>query len=72
MVSKILLEGTEYEISDLNESARLLLQSHQSVTDKLTELKMLEVVLIRAKNSYLRGIRREIVKSKSGLLLDED
>ena len=59
------MDGEEYDVADLSEPAQKAYQSHRFTNKKLLELKQMEVVLQRAKNSYLRGLKREILQTKS-------
>ena len=72
MVSKISVDGEEYDVADLSEQAQKVFQNHRFTNKKLLELKQMEVVLQRAKNSYLRGIKREILQTKSGFSFDDE
>jgi len=71
MVQKINLDGKEYELESLTETARASLQLLQFTDKRLQELRNISAILIRAKNSYIQGLKAEMLSQKSGFLFDE-
>ena len=72
MVKKIKFDGKEYDLSELTEGARAQFASLQFVEEKLKELNNMQALLQRAKNSYLDGLKREMIADKAGLLFGDD
>ena len=72
MAQKLKLDDKEYDVSDLSENARAQLTSLQFVDEKLKELTNMQALLQRAKNSYVDGLKKEMISSKAGLLFDGD
>ena len=72
MDQKIKLDDREYVIDSLNENAKEKVASLQFVSLRLQELSNLQAVLQRAKNSYVSGIKKEVLSNRSGLLIEDD
>lgn len=72
MARKLKLDDKEYDVSDLSENARAQLTSLQFADEKLKELKNMQALLQRAKNSYVEGLKKEMISNKAGLLFGED
>jgi hypothetical protein len=72
MAQKIKLYDREYEIDSLSDSARAALASLQFSSNRLEELENMCALMQRARNSYIEGIKAEMLASKSGLVLNDD
>ena len=72
MAQKLKLDDKEYDVSDLSENARAQLTSLQFVEEKLKELTNMQALLQRAKNSYVEGLKKEMISNKAGLLFGDD
>ena len=72
MAAKVKFDDKEYDVNDLSENARAQFGSLTFVDEKLRELNNMHALLTRAKNSYVEGLRRELISDKAGLLLDDD
>lgn len=72
MAQKLKLDDKEYDVSDLSENARAQLTSLQFADEKLKELTNMQALLQRAKNSYVEGLKKEMISNKAGLLFGED
>ena len=72
MTQKLKLDDKEYDISDLSEGARAQLTSLHFVDEKLMELKNMQALLQRAKNSYVEGLKKEMISGKAGFLFGDD
>jgi hypothetical protein len=72
MAQKIKLEDKEYDVDSLSEGARAKLASLQFTTQKIQELTNMQALLQRAKNSYIETLKREMLSSKAGFLLQDD
>ena len=68
---KVQIDELEFHSNDLSDSGISNLYSLQFVTDKLTELQNMEALLTRAKNSYISGLKKEILANKSGILFED-
>jgi len=72
VVKKIKFDGKEYDLSELTEGARAQFASLQFVEEKLKELNNMQALLQRAKNSYVDGLKKEMISNKAGFLLEGD
>jgi len=72
VAQKLKLDDKEYDVSDLSENARAQLTSLQFVDEKLKELTNMQALLQRAKNSYVEGLKKEMISNKAGLLFGDD
>ena len=67
MGQKIKIEGIEYSIENMTDSASHNLASLKFATSRIEELNNLVAVLRRAKKSYIRSLKKEVLSSKSGI-----
>jgi len=65
------LNEKEYSIADLSENARAQYESLVFVDTQLKDLRNMQALLQRSKNSYLEDLKKEMLSSKAGFLLDE-
>ncbi len=72
MTDKISIDDVEYEVSDFSVSAKKTLEAIKFVSEKKLELKNMRIVLQRAKNSYVDGLKKEMLSKKAGILLGDD
>ena len=72
MGQKIKLSDKEYEIDSLSEKAKKVFIALQFASNRIEELENMQALLQRAKNSYVSGIKKEILANKSGLRLEND
>ena len=72
MTDKISIDDVEYEVSDFSVSAKKTLEAIKFVSEKTLELKNMRIVLQRAKNSYVDGLKKEMLSKKAGILLGDD
>ena len=72
MTDKISIDDVEYKVSDLSVSAKKTLEAINFVSEKTKELKNTKIVLQRAKNSYVDGLKKEMLSKKAGILLGDD
>ena len=66
------IDDKEYELDKLSDNARSTLNALKFVTGRLKELDNMRIFLRRAKNSYVDGIKKEMISNKAGLLFDDD
>lgn len=71
MSQKINLDGVLYDSSQLSQEASRLLEAYLHVSDRLQEAENMKAILTRAKNSYIAGLKSEIVQGRSGLNLSD-
>jgi hypothetical protein len=72
MGQKIKIDDSEYDVDKISDEARKHLIALQFTTNKLQELKNMQALLTRAKNSYMETIKKEILSEKAGFLLNDD
>ena len=72
MPQKILLDGKEYDLSNLSDNAKGTLDSLKFVTERIRELNNIEALLNRARTSYMNSLKAEMVSNKAGLVMDAD
>ena len=71
MSQKIKLGDKEYDLSDLSDKGKATLASLQFATLRIKELNNMQALLVRAKNSYVEGLKKEMISSKAGYLLED-
>ena len=71
MSKKFKLDDKEYEIDDLSDASKKTLLSLQFTSQRLQELNNMKALLQRAKNSYVDGLKKEMLSNKAGYLFDE-
>jgi len=71
MSQKIKLDDKEYNVSDLSETGKATLASLQFTTQRIHDLNKMQALLVRAKNSYVEGLKKEIISNKAGYLLED-
>ena len=71
MSKKFKLDDREYEIDNLSDTSKKTLLSLQFTTQRLQELNNMKALLQRAKNSYVDGLKKEMLSNKAGYLFDE-
>ena len=72
MSRKFTLDNKEYDLDTLDQSARSKIASLNFASKKLQELKNMQAVLQRAKNSYVDSLKKEMLSDKAGFLFGED
>jgi hypothetical protein len=72
MAKKLILGGSEYDLSKLTEVSKTKLSALTFVDEKIKELNDNKSLLIRAKNSYLESLKQEILSNKSGFLFKDN
>lgn len=72
MAKKLKVDDIEYDVDELSDNARAQLTSLQFVDQRLKELTNMSALLQRAKNSYVDGLKREMIADKAGLLFGDD
>ena len=72
MDKKLSLDGAEYDVTDLNDHAKTILVYLNFADTRIQELTNLHALHQRAKKSYIESIKKEILSSKAGLVLNDD
>ena len=72
MGQKFKSDDKEYIVENLSEQGKATLASLQFVSLRMQELSNMQVLLQRAKKSYIEIIKQEMVASKAGLVLGDD
>tara|TARA_Y100000589_G_C26624043_1_gene415335 strand:+ start:30 stop:248 length:219 start_codon:yes stop_codon:yes gene_type:complete len=72
MEQKIDIDGKEYEIDKLSKNAILILNNIEFSNRKIKDLNNMTYVLQRAKVSYMESLKKEMISSKSGLIVEEE
>ena len=72
MSHKITLDGNTYEIDEITKELKAKLDALEFTTNKLLELNNMRALMQRAKNSYMKSLKTEIMSMKSGLNLGDD
>ncbi len=72
MSQKIKIDDQEYELDQLTDKAKSTIKALKFVTERIKELDNMRILLRRAKNSYVSGIKKEMISNKSGLFLEDE
>ena len=72
MAQKIKLDDVEYEVENLSEQAKAYIATLKFTDTRLQELTNMRALLQRAKNSYVDSLKKEMLSSKAGFLLDDE
>ena len=72
MGEKIKLDDKEHDIENLSDQAKVTVNFLKFSNKRLKELKNMQALLQRAKNSYVESLKKEMLSQKSGFLFDED
>ena len=70
MTSRIEINGKVYTTEEISVKSKELLRNISIIQSKMHELANDTALLVRAKNSYISGLKTEIISSKSGIDLD--
>ena len=71
MTSRIEINGKVYPTEKMSVTSKDLLRNINFIQSKMHELVNETALLVRAKNSYIYGLKAEIISNKSGLNLDD-
>lgn len=71
MGRKFQLDGIEFNSDQLSENGLILLQLYGFAVEREKEAIDNLALLERAKNSYIRSLKNEIISSKAGYLFDD-
>jgi hypothetical protein len=71
MGTKVQIDGKEYNSDQLSENGLFLLQLYGFTVEREKEAIDNLALLERAKNSYIRSLKNEMISSKAGFLFDD-
>ena len=72
MADKIKLGEKEYDLDKMSDPAKAQLASLQFADQRIMELKNMQALLQRAKNSYMESLKAEMIADKAGFLFGDD
>ena len=72
MGRKIKFEDKEYAVEDLSDGSKAALASLDFATKRIEELSNLQVLLQRAKRSYIDILKQEILSKKAGFSFEDE
>ena len=72
MGQKIKLDDKEYDIEQLSQAGQTQLTALKFVTERIKELNNHQVLLQRAKNSYVDSLKKEMLSDKAGFLFGDN
>lgn len=72
MSETIEIDGVSFPLSNLDTKGKELLAQYQFASKKISELENISILLQRAKNSYIFGLKEEMVAAKAGLILGDN
>ena len=61
------IEGTEYNSKELSSHGILILRNLTYAEVKIREMINKKAIMTKARNAYISEIKKEIIKSKSGI-----
>lgn len=67
MSRKLRIDGQDYDLTALSDEARKTVALIRFADERIKELTNMQALLSRAKRSYVDGLEREIIKSRSGV-----
>lgn len=72
MTKKFLLDDIEYSTDKLGENGLKQLSMVSFIIEHITEVQNKQKVLMLASATYKKSLKNEILRSKAGLLLEDD
>ena len=72
MGQKIKVEDTEYDVDNLSDQGKATFLLLKFATTRMEELNNMQALLQRAKNSYVKSLKGEMLSSKAGFQLEND
>ena len=72
MGQKIKFEDKEYEVEDLSGQAKKMLALLKFVTSRIQETNNMHALLQKARSSYIKSLKQEMLSNKAGVLFGED
>lgn len=72
MAQKFSVDGKEYDLEKLTDQAKGTVAALDFVVNRIQELENMQALFRRAKNSYVESLKKEMLSSKAGLILDDE
>lgn len=72
MEQKVKIGDKEYDLDQLSTGAKSAIASLQFTNRRIAELNSMRALMLRAKNSYIDSLKKELISNKAGLLLSDD
>ena len=72
MADKLTIGEKEYSVDDFSENAKAQFASALFTDKKIKEMKNMQALLQRAKNSYLDSLKKEVLAAKTGFFIEDD
>ena len=72
MGQKIKLNDKTYDVDNLNDQVKATLKLLKFANARMEELQNTQILMQRAKKSYMRSLKKEILSNKSGFLFSDD
>ena len=72
MGGKIRIDELDYDLDNLSDKAKASVGYLEFITTRIQELKNMQALLKRARNSYIASLKKEVISDKAGLLFDDD
>lgn len=71
MSDNLNFDGRKIDPSDLSENGQAILENLSYANHRIKELKNMQALLTRARNSYMSSLKQEILAEKAGIDLNE-
>ena len=68
----IKIDDKEYETENLSDSTKAIVALLQFANMRIQELDSTRALLSRARNSYVEGLKREVLSKKAGIAFEDD
>lgn len=70
MYNDIEIDGVKYDLDTLSDDAKVQIALVRFTDLKIREILNMQALLRRAKNSYVSGLKKEVISKKSGIEMD--
>lgn len=72
MTDTFKFDGNDYDENQLSDKAKECISLLKFSQRRITELNNTKSLLLRAKNSYIKELKKEVLSNKAGLLFDAE
>ena len=72
MTDTFKFDGKDYDNNQLSDQAKEYISLLNFSQRRITELNNTKSLLVRAKNSYINELKKEVLSNKAGLLFDAE
>lgn len=66
-MSKLRLDGKDYDISTLSVQGQQALAAYQHATEQLQHAQNMQALLTKAKNAYISELKTEMIRGRTGV-----